>query len=182
MLQVQITGFDKIIRSAEESQKISRKEIAKSINKVSKVVYNKYLIKDIRKNINKPTSYVKKYARFGKKANASRLEMNLFVKYADRPSLIEHKAKESGNGITYDINGRKRIKDAFIADARFHRGKGVFRRRGSQRLPIIELKGVSIWGVVVKNNIDKKIKRHANRLLVSEFSRHTANNIINPFK
>lgn len=58
-------------------------------------------------------------------------------------------SRGKGRGVRSGLKGGQRqIPDAFITQVGGHRG--VFRRRGTARLPIVELKGPSIWLVARK--------------------------------
>lgn len=69
-----------------------------------------------------------------------------------RTPLIKFGARQTKTGISYIIDkstGRKRIDTAFIATMPSGH-KGVFKRKGKSRLPIVELRGASI-GVLFEN-------------------------------
>lgn len=58
-------------------------------------------------------------------------------------------SRGKGRGVRSGLKGgRRQIPDAFITQVGGHRG--VFRRKGRARLPIVELKGPSIWEVARK--------------------------------
>ncbi len=154
-------------RLRKSSSRSTRKSIADAVNSASRKHLNN-TVKEIKKNLSKPTSYIKKFVRLGKRANSANMQMDIIVKWAERPELSEFKAQKTGGGISYQINpsdGRKTIKSAFM-----HKSK-VFRRRGSQRLPIVNLKGVSVWGVVVKNDLVKKLEKQGRESLLFELNK-----------
>lgn len=69
--------------------------------------------------------------------------------WTKRIPLINFSARQTAKGVSYKISkteGRKTIKSAFIISMSSGH-KGVFRRAGPRRLPIIELKGPSVGEV-----------------------------------
>lgn len=98
--------------------------------------------------------YVKREIRLDK-ANRSRPAVALEIR-GSRIPLIAFSARGpepsrgKGRGVSYRLpTGRGRIPDAFIATmGAGHRG--VFKRRGKRRLPIVELRGPSIPRVFEK--------------------------------
>ena len=65
--------------------------------------------------------------------------------------LLDFSARQIKSGVSYRISrkaGRKRIKSAFIASVGVGGHRGVFKRVGTRRLPIQELRGPSIPAVL----------------------------------
>lgn len=80
-----------------------------------------------------------------------------------RIPLIQFRAKQTKKGVTYKIKktgGRKKIPHAFIT-AMDSGHRGAFRRKGTSRLPIVELFGPSIPAAM--ENIAELAKRTMNR-------------------
>lgn len=100
------------------------------------------------------------------RASLRRIPLIKFKAQGPQPS------RGKGRGVTYRIGGKtKRIPTAFIATVGSH--KGVFRRLGRSRLPIVELKGPSV-GEVFRNNEDEILRRGAEQV-VKEMRRQIGN-------
>lgn len=88
-----------------------------------------------------------------------------------RIPLIEFRARQTRRGVTYDLGrGRGLAEHAFVAVMRSgHRG--VFRRVGKSRLPIVELRGPSIPRVFLQQKIIAALRGQAGRTWATEVQR-----------
>lgn len=80
---------------------------------------------------------------------------------SSRPGLHVFSARQTRLGVTYRISktgGRKLARSAFEIEKWSRR---VFKRAGKSRTPIVPLKGVSPWGVYVKNSLTRDTARFA---------------------
>ncbi len=93
-----------------------------------------------------------------RQATASNLEAAV-VATSRRIPLIEFNARQTRKGVTYRIGKvRKLLAGAFIATMRSGH-EGIFKRRGSSRLPIDERFGPSIPLVFVRKTIQDAMKQ-----------------------
>jgi len=120
-----------------------------------------------------------------RKASLSRLLGTIRARFY-RPGLLGFAGtKQTKRGVTYRISrrgGRKRIEHGFIT--RMQTGhRGVFVRKGAERLPIAEARGPSIWQVItdtaglLKNVTDTagdKLGKHINDQIGVELRRWRA--------
>lgn len=84
---------------------------------------------------------------------------------SSRPGLHVFSARQTRLGVTYRISktgGRKLARSAFEVQQWNRR---VFKRVGKSRLPIVQLKGVSPWGVFVRNAMTADTVRFARERL-----------------
>lgn len=103
------------------------------------------------------------------------------VKESRRIPLREFGAKDTqSRGVTYKIARNKprgRIPNAFILGIAKRLGKPhdfgghVFKRVGKSRLPIMQPKGVSLWGYFVKNNLLDPVAKKARENLMKNLIR-----------
>lgn len=169
-ISIQVKGIKKLEKDLKKmSPKNYRQEIAKAINRAGDKAYSsqgshKGALQIMQSRLSRSPSYIKRSIKRGRRATPARLQMYAVqVKKRQRPGLIEFGATAQQNGFTYEIEpgNRKTIRDAFVAESR-GRGRQVFRRAGRSRLPIIRLKGVSVWGVAVKGNAQADFRKSAN--------------------
>ncbi len=160
-IRIKTKGLGRLKRRTGNTQR-DRREMARAINRAAKIHYKRDVLPTIRKNLNRPTGYIKRYIRLGKRATASSLTVKLSVEKAKRPNLSEFSMRDTDRGVSYKISrrdGRKTISDAFVMNSKYDQGRQVFRRAGRNKLPIIQLKGVSVWGVVTENKLQPKFKK-----------------------
>ena len=122
------------------------KVMSRAINRTATSARTK-ITSAIRDEVKIKLSAVRKSVRL-RTASYGRWQADLAISPFRTP-LIHFDAQRRKTGISYVINpkaGRKMIKSAFIQTmASGHRG--VFRRRGKSRLPIVELFGPSVGAV-----------------------------------
>lgn len=93
-----------------------------------------------------------------------------------RIPLMRFGAKQTAAGVSYKISragGRQRIREAFLATMPASEHRGVFRRAGPSRLPIIKLFGPSIPHVAESlPEVQTLMRVDAGRILQRETSRY----------
>lgn len=120
-------------RASTAAQTATVKAVARDTGLQQK--YVKRELKIERANRSRPVAAVEIAGR--------RLPLIAFSARGPEPS------RGKGRGVSYRLpTGRGRVSDAFITTVGSHRG--VFKRRGKRRLPIVELRGPSIPHVFEK--------------------------------
>lgn len=120
-----------------------------------------------------------------KKINAmpKKLYAALYAKGGRLPLIkLDPQAKQTASGVSYKNKGRGRIHipHAFLATMR-NGHRGIFKRKGTQRLPIEELAGPSIPKVFINDFILKAMERIAKERWIKVFQ-HELNYILKKFK
>lgn len=112
--------------------------------------------KDITKELAVKQKTVKKEI---KRRKTSKTSVEMELKKSARIPLRDFGARQTRKGVSYRISktsGRKVVHGAFQGPkpgVRHGKWNGrVFKRVGKGRLPIVQLRGPSPWGVVVKRN------------------------------
>lgn len=158
------------IREAVGSDKAFKRNVATAINKTQTKAQS-IVAKKIGEELNAAQKDIKQRLPKGPKASATNLSTNIKVtaKGKDgegRLPLSRFKPRQNKKGVSYKISrkqGSKKISGAFMGPtptARKVSWKGnVFKRVGKSRLPIVKLYGVSPWGVYVKKNYDRSVRK-----------------------
>lgn len=120
--------------------------MSRAINKTAKSAKTS-IARQIATEINMKISVIKKNITL--RRASYRIWRAVLEIWTGRIPLINFAAKQTAKGVSYKIDkkgGRETIKSAFIATmASGH--KGVFKRKGAARLPIVELRGPSVGEV-----------------------------------
>lgn len=159
MISIQIdTGQAERLKAAvDRAGKNMSREISAAINQVAK----KGRL-DVGRKIRQEVTIKKKESEQALKipyrASPSNLSSTIVLGKTPRLGMRHFGARQDKRGVSYKINkrgGRKRIDGAFQGPrpgVRKVSWRGnVFIRDGKSRLPIRQIRGVSAWGVFVKN-------------------------------
>lgn len=135
------------------------KEIAGAINQVSKKTKLE-MGRDIRKKVAIPKDEVEKPLSIRAAATEGNLSAVVSLKETKRLGLRHFGARQDKRGVSYKIDkqgGRKRVNGGFQGPRpgvmRMKWKGNAFKRVGSSRLPIVQLKGVSAYGTYKKNEM-----------------------------
>jgi len=135
------------------------KEIAGAINQVSKKTKLE-MGRDIRKKVAIPKDEVEKPLSIRAAATEGNLSAVVSLKETKRLGLRHFGARQDKRGVSYKIDkqgGRKRVNSGFQGPRpgvmRMKWKGNAFKRVGSSRLPIVQLKGVSAYGTYKKNEM-----------------------------
>lgn len=146
----------------ETQQFIVPKAAARAINKTMTTV-NAQAARDIKKDIGGKLSISEiKVGLTKTTAKAKALYASLYAKGRRIPLIkIDPSASQDATGVNYKTGkGRGHVQHAFIATMKSGH-KGVFKRKGSTRLPIKELHGPSLPKVFTNDVIMKAMERVA---------------------
>ena len=141
----------------------------------------KYMTQLIREQVQIKVGDVKKRDKTkkqlfqSKKATRKKPHARIQVNKFRPPGLQAYGARQNTRGVSYKISkkeGRKLLKSAFMGPrpgvlAVKLRG-GVFLRTTLMPLPIVKKRGPSVWGVVKKNRLRRKVQRKVNKQIHKE--------------
>jgi hypothetical protein len=186
MIAIEInSGQLKQLREAVgKAKKSFGKELATVVNKVAKQTV-KEIGKGIREHINMKAGDVKKVITVKPRATAANPVSEFSIQWHKRPGLQYFGARQNKSGVTYKISkkgGRTSIPGAFMGPRpgtlapKLH--GGVFQRIGKSRLPIAKLRGASVAGVFVKNNMEKPTESFIVKQLDHEMTRRIEFNVL----
>lgn len=161
MLQIEINK-DQLQRLATASASVGKKmkkELAAAINQVSKKTKLE-MGRGIRATVNMKKEESEKPLSIRANATEQSLSAVVSLKKTPRLGLRHFGAKQNKTGVTFKIGkrgGRGSVTGAFLgpkpgAVKTSWRGN-AFKRVGKNRLPIVQIKGVSAWGTYVKNSL-----------------------------
>lgn len=112
-------------------------------------------------------------------SHKDRLKAEL-IALGHRVPIIDQKARATRTGVTYrSKHGRRMIPGAFIATMK-NGHIGVFKRKGQwdpkngKRLPIVELRGLSIPRTFTEAKVDEAVAREARKQFEKELQRQIA--------
>jgi hypothetical protein len=135
------------------------KEVAAAINQVSKKT-RLDMGRQVRETIALKKQESEKPISVTATATAASLQATVRLKKTPRLGLRHFGAKQDKKGVTYKISrqgGRQRVNGAFLGPKpgviKMSWKGNAFRRTGSGRLPIVQLKGVSAYGAYAKNEL-----------------------------
>lgn len=143
---------------------------ARAINKTMTTV-NAQAARDIKKDIGGKLSISEiKVGLTKTKASAKELYASLYAKGRRIPLIkIDPSASQDASGVNYKTGkGRGHVQHAFLATMK-NGHKGVFKRKGSTRLPIQELHGPSLPKVFTNEVIMQAMERIAGERWVKTF-------------
>ena len=161
MIAVEINAdqFKRLGESAAAAKKSLPKELAAAINAVSKKT-KLQMGRDIRATVNMKKEQSEKPLSIRATATLQNLEAIVSLKKTRRLGLRHFGAKQDKRGVSFKISkkgGRQRVDGAFMGPnpkAIKISWKGhAFKRVTQARLPIMQILGVSAYGVYVINNL-----------------------------
>lgn len=161
MLEIKINEqqLQRLSNAVEAAGKKLKKEIAGAINQVSKKT-KLDMGREIKKKVAIPKDEVEKPISIRASATEGSLAAVVSLKETKRLGLRHFGARQDRRGVTYKISktgGRKRVNGAFLGPrpgvVRIKWKGNAFRRVGKNRLPIVQLKGVSAYGTYKKNDM-----------------------------
>lgn len=161
MIAVEINAnqLDRLGSSAVAAKKSLPKELAAAINAVSKKT-KLQMGRDIRATVNMKKDETEKPLSIRATATPQSLQAIVSLKKTKRLGLRHFGSKQDKRGVSYKISkkgGRQRVDGAFMGPkpgAIRTKWKGnAFKRVGKDRLPIVQIKGVSVYGAYVKNDL-----------------------------
>ena len=142
------------------------KALAGAVNDTAKVVKTE-ISSDIRERVNIKKKDIDPHIVINPRATPRLPSAKIRLSRSERLSLKYFGARQTKKGVRYRISksgGRSRIPSAFGPDIP-RLGGHVYRRTGKPRLPIIQLKGPSPWGVFVKAGLADKTQNRATAIL-----------------
>jgi hypothetical protein len=141
------------------------RELAAAINAVAKKGRLE-VGREVRKTINIKKDESEKPLKIRGTATAERPTSTVSLDKTRRLGLRHFGAKQDARGVTYKIakqGGRQRVEGAFQGPKpgvmKMSWKGNAFRRAGKSRLPIIHLRGVSAFGAIAKNNLEKPLRQ-----------------------
>lgn len=170
-------------RQIEKLQKVMNASPAKLTREVT-IAINETQKKTLREVVKPVASELAiaqkiiKTAIKGQRSKKKELRASVTVTKTERISLREFRPKQNKKGVAYKISktkGRRMMPGAFQgpkpgAIKVSWRGN-VFKREGKSRLPIHKKSGPSVWGVYVKSNKDRGIRKGAQKELSRQIQR-----------
>lgn len=155
------------------SAKLIRKELAIATNETARFCKSQ-IAKEIQATgINTTQKVIKSALTDSGRANANDTSVKVTLKKGFRFGLDAFKAKErKKGGVQYKISkggGNRVIPNAFIPK-KYGRGK-VYIRKGNERGPLRQMRGVSPWGVFVKNRKTKPVSKRTEAELTKQVER-----------
>lgn len=151
MITASTKGLDGLAKAVGGKTKDLKKNIAIAINDASRFCKSQ-IAKEIQSTgLNATQKVIKSGLTDNGRANAARPSVRVTLKKGHRFGLNAFKARQTKKGVTYKITksgGNKRIPNAFIP-TRY--GGKVYIRQDKARGPLRQLRGISPWGVFVKN-------------------------------
>lgn len=158
-IEINQTQLKRLIDATTKAKKKFRKELAAAVNAVSKKT-RLDMGRSVRATVNMKKDESEKPISVRSSATEQNLSAVVTLKKTPRLGLRHFGAKQNKKGVTYKISksgGRSLAPGAFMGPkpgAVKTSWKGnAFRRVGKGRLPIIQIKGVSAYGVYVKNSL-----------------------------
>ncbi len=156
----------KLINSLNNVAENLPKELAIVVSKTSKRAES-FVAKDIQKELNTTQKAIKKQIiRTNTKKVGSNMRSLVILQKSDRMPLRDFSPNHVAAGVSYKISrtqGPKLAPSAFMGPKpgirRPQFNGRVYKRVGGPRSKIIQLFGVSPWGVFVKNNRIDVIKK-----------------------
>lgn len=152
------------------------REVTTAINETQKKTLRK-VVKPVAGELAVAQKIIKPSIR-GQRSKRKELRASVTVVKTARLSLRHFGAKQNKKGVVYKISktqGRKFIPSAFQGPKpgvmKISWRGNVFKREGKSRLPIHKKSGPSVWGVYVRSNKDKGIRKDAEKELRKQIER-----------
>jgi hypothetical protein len=160
------------------------RELAAAINAVAKKGRLE-VGREVRKTINIKKDESEKPLKIREKATAERPTSTVSLDKTRRLGLRHFGARQDARGVTYKIGkkgGRQRVEGAFQGPKpgvmKMSWKGNAFKRAGKSRLPIIHLRGVSAFGAIVKNNLEKPLRQAMADNLAKQVERRIKLNVL----
>jgi len=152
--EIKGNGLDALANVLDGMTNRLPKELVTVTNKTTKA-HVREISKQIRKKITITNKEVLKVVTQTRKAHLSDITAEITIPRTLRPSLKSFKARQTKKGVTYKIDktGKRRTVQGAFGPNIARLGKHVYLRTGKSRLPIRKLKGPSVLGVFLKNDL-----------------------------
>jgi len=172
-LSVTARGEKRLAKLLQGNTKRLRREMAVAVNATSKKTVSLW-VKEVAKELATTQKSIKATIKVSRKASASEGKSPTAVvtqKKTGRIPLRDFGARQNKKGVSYKIakNGKRGfIKSAFtVATISGH----VFARAGKKRTPIIKKFGPSPWGVSIKNQLTRPVRKATEAELLKQINR-----------
>jgi len=159
-IEINKTQLAELVNAAHKAKKSFKKELAGAINQVAKKTKLE-MGRDIRGVINIKKAESEQPLSIRASATNENLQAIVTLKKTPRLGLRHFGARQNKKGVSYKISksgSRTFVAGAFMGPkpgaVRVKWKGNVFKRTGTSRLPIIQLKGVSAYGAFVKNDLE----------------------------
>lgn len=161
MIAIEISAkqIKRLREAVSRSGKKFSVELAAAINATSKKT-KLQIGRDVRATLSLNKAEAEKPLSIRATATDANLQAIVTIKKTDRLGLRHFGAKQDKRGVSYKISkkgGRQRVNGAFQGPKpglmKVSWKGNVFIRTGKERLPIQHLRGVSVWGAYLKNNL-----------------------------
>jgi hypothetical protein len=170
MIAITSQGLQELAKAVSGKTKDLKKNLAIAINDTSRFCKSQ-IAKEIQgTGLNVTQKVIKSGLKDSGRANAAKLSVQVTLEKGYRFGLNAFNARETKKGVTYKITrngGNKNIQNAFIPK-RF--GGKVYVRQSKERGPLRQLRGISPWGVFVKNQktslVNEKTQAELNKQVV----------------
>lgn len=186
MLSVEINKdqLERLATATARAGKKMKKELAGAINQVSKKT-KLQMGRDIRNTINLKKDEAEKPLSIRTNASEGSLFAVVQLKKTPRLGLRHFGAKQDKRGVSYKIGkkgGRSRVDGAFSGPkpgvVKTSWKGNAFKRTGKNRLPIVQIKGVSAYGAYVKNKLSAPQLVVVQEELIKQIERRIKLNIL----
>lgn len=158
-IEIKADQLTRLREATGEAKKSFTKELAGAINAVSKKT-KLQIGRDIRSTVAMKKDESEKPLSIRAKATEQNLTAIVTLKKTKRLGLRHFGARQDKRGVSYKIGkkgGRSRVDGAFQGPKpgvmRMKWRGNAFKRVGTSRLPIVQLKGVSAYGAYAKNEL-----------------------------
>ena len=183
-IEINAEQLKRLSHAAIGAKKSLTKELAAAINAVSKKTKLE-MGREIRATVNLKKDEAEKPLSIRAAASPQSLQAVVSLKKTPRLGLRHFGARQDKRGVSFKISkrgGRGRVDGAFMgpkpgAVKTSWRGN-AFKRVGSGRLPIIQIKGVSAFGAYVKNNLAGPQVEAVNAELTKQIERRINLNVL----
>ena len=183
-IEINADQLNRLGHAAISAKKSLTKELAAAINAVSKKTKLE-MGREIRATVNLKKDEAEKPLSIRAAASPQSLQAVVSLKKTPRLGLRHFGARQDKRGVSFKISkrgGRGRVDGAFMgpkpgAVKTSWRGN-AFKRVGSGRLPIIQIKGVSAFGAYVKNDLAGPQVEAVNAELTKQIERRINLNVL----
>lgn len=183
-IDVDTKQMDALSQAVRRAGKSVRKELAAAINQVSRKT-KRDMGKQIRTEVTLKKKESEKPLSIRGKASTERLQVTVSLKKTPRLGLRHFGARQDKRGVSYKISkksGRSRVDGAFQGPKprvmKLSWRGNVFKRQGKARLPIVQIKGVSPYGVYQKNNLAAPQAETVGKELTKQIERRINLNVL----
>jgi hypothetical protein len=158
-IEIDNSRLQRLADATAKARKNMKKELAAAINAVSKKTKLE-MGRAIRNTVAMKKDESEKPLSIRANASESSLQAVVSLKKTPRLGLRHFGARQDKRGVTYKIakqGGRSRANSAFSGPkpgvVKLSWKGNAFKRTGKNRLPIVQIKGVSAYGAYVKNEL-----------------------------